>query len=95
MRYYADLHSKKLNERKHTLISRFVRTPATAASPPLPPQPGLTPSAEDDDEVDFLGFESVLQETENLMRDQGAANERDCGKGDSSNKAATGSTASH
>ena len=38
---------------------------------------------------------SVLQEVENLMRDQGAANEGDNDNGDSSNKAATGSTASH
>ena len=31
MRYYADLHLKKVNERRQTLIARFVHTPATAA----------------------------------------------------------------
>ncbi|MPC39945.1 hypothetical protein E2C01_033498 [Portunus trituberculatus] len=50
-------------------ITRFIRTP-DAATPP-PPMPGLAPSAEDNDDVDFLGFEDVLQEAEDLMRDQG------------------------
>ena len=58
MHYYACLHLKKVNERRQTLITRFVHTPATAAPPPS--QPGLAPSAEDDEEVDFLGFENVL-----------------------------------
>ena len=56
MRYYADLHSKKVNERRQTLTTRFIHASATAAPPPSP-QPGLTSSAEDDNEVDFLGFE--------------------------------------
>ena len=45
--------------------------------------------------MDILGFENVLREAENLMRDQGSANESDSDNGDSSNKAAAGSTASH
>lgn len=90
MRYYTDLHSKKVNERRQTLITRFIRTPATAAPPP--PPPGLAPSAEDNDEVDFLGFEGVLQEAEILMRDQGA---NDSDNGDSSSEVATGSASSH
>ena len=56
-----------------TFITRFVHTPTTTASPS---QPGLAPSTENDDEVDFLGFESVLQEAENL-KDKGTANESD------------------
>ena len=94
MRYYTDLHSKKMNERRQTLITRFRHTPATDAPPPPPPPPGLAPSAEDNDEVDFLGFEGVLQEAENLMRDQGA-NDSDSDNGDSSNDVATGSTSSY
>ena len=58
MHYYADLHSKKVNDRRQTLITRFVRAPATAAPPP---QPELTPSAEDDNEVNFLGFECFVR----------------------------------
>ena len=41
--------------------------------------------------MDFLGFESVLQEAENLMRDQGT-NDSDSDDGDSGNEMATGST---
>ena len=86
MHYYTDLHSKKVSERWQTLIARFIRTPA-AATPP--PPPGLAHSAENNDDVDFLGFEDVLQEAENLMRNQG---DNDSDDGDSSNEMATGST---
>ena len=34
MRYYTDLHSKKVNERRQTLITKFIRTPAAATPPP-------------------------------------------------------------
>ena len=49
------------------LYPRFISTPA-AATPP--PPPGLAHSAENNDDVDFLGFEDVLLEAENLMRNQ-------------------------
>ena len=44
-----------------------MHTPAAATPSPLM---GLAATAEDDG-VEFLGFESVLQEAENLMRDEG------------------------
>ena len=90
MRYYTNLHSKKVNERRQTLITKFIRTPAAATPPPPPPPtPGLPPSAEDNDDVDFLGFEDVLKEAENFMRNEG---DSDSDVGDSGNEMATGST---
>ena len=73
---------------KTNLYPRFISTPA-AATPP--PPPGLAHSAENNDNVDFLGFEDVLQEAENLMRNQGD-NDSDSDDGDSGNEMATGST---
>ena len=43
---------------------------------------------EDNSEEDFLGFEGVLQDAENLMRDQGA-NDSDSDNRDSNNEVAT------
>ena len=81
-----------MNERRQTLITRFTRTPAAATSHHhrVTTATGLAPRAEGND-VDFLGFEDVIQEAENLMRDQGA-NDSDSNDGDSGNEIATGST---
>lgn len=94
VRYYTDLHSKRVNDRRQTLITRFIR-PTTPQQPQPEPQPG--PSHQDDDAmsvVSELDFEGFLQEADAIRDSVDVPAISECDEDDDDAGAAAGDAAS-
>ena len=64
VRYYRELHIAKVNERKQSLITRFIQ-PRDQAEPVNEPQP----STSSQDDIDFLFTENDIEEFEGFIRE--------------------------
>ena len=63
VRYYRELHVAKVNERKKSLITRFIQ-PRDQAEPVNEPQPSTS-----QDDIDFLFTENDIEEVEGFIRE--------------------------
>ena len=64
VRYYRELHVAKVNERKQSLVTRFIQS-RDQAEPASEPQP----STSSQDDIDFLFTENDIEAFEGFIRE--------------------------